>query len=365
MGRTDQFKKRLDEHGAKWTEWRDVEVVSDFGDPDAEYHAVRGGGIGIADQSWRDTLVVTGDDAVPWLQGLVTSDLMDLAEEGSGQLTTAVNNVGRLIAEARVLHMPEMLVLDLEPGVLHDGLLSHLRRHIITEDVTLTDRSEPTARISLYGQDAAALLDGVCDTERPIAGLDEFSGTWGVMGDEDVVVQRVPLVGEPGFDVACSSDAAMRVWNTLVGAGEVTPVGFETIETLRIEAGVPRFGKELTDDRIPLECGLEHAISFHKGCYLGQEIIARLDTRGTPARLLRTLILDAGAAPEEGAEVVSGERAVGEVISSVWSPALESPIALAYVKRKYNDIGTELEVEARTARVEALGYALASARSAV
>jgi folate-binding protein YgfZ len=371
MSRTEEFKGRLDAHNAKWSTWREVDVVSDFGDPDAEYHAVRGDGtesahIGLVDQSWRDTLVVTGDDAVPWLQGLVTSDLFELAEEGSGQLTTAVNNVGRLIAEARVLHMPEMLVLDLEPGVLHEGFLSHLRRHIITEDVTLIDRSEQTARISVYGQDAAALLDEVCDTERPVSGLDEFAGTWGAMGQEDVVIQRVPLVGEPGFDVACSSEAALLVWNTLVDAHEhVTPVGFETIETLRIEAGVPRFGKELTEKRIPLEAGIEHAISFHKGCYLGQEIIARLDTRGTPARLLRTLVLEGGAAPKEGAKVQRDERSVGEVISSVWSPALQKPIALAYVKRKYNDIGTELEVEARTARVEGLGYALASAPSAV
>jgi aminomethyltransferase len=365
MSRTDQFKKRLDEHGAKWTQWREVEVVREFGDPDAEYHAVRDGGIGLADQSWRDTLVVAGDDAVPWLQGLVTSDLFALAEQGSGQLTTAVNNVSRLIAEARVLHMPDMLVLDLEPGVLQAGFLSHLRRHIITEDVKLIDRSEHTARISLYGNAAAAVLERECETEHAISSLDEFSCTWGAMGDEDVVIQRVPLVGEPGFDVACSSEAALLVWNTLAHAEDVTPIGFETIETLRIEAGVPRFGKELTDDRIPLECGLEHAISFHKGCYLGQEIIARLDTRGTPARLLRTLVLEAGAAPEEQAEVFSDERAVGEVISSVWSPALQKPIALAYVKRKYNDIGTELEVEARAARVEELGYALASARSAV
>ncbi|QDG51642.1 aminomethyl transferase family protein [Persicimonas caeni] len=366
MSRTKAFKEQLDEHGAKWSEWRAVEVVGDFGDPDTEYHAVRGEGLGLADHSWRETLVVTGSDAVPWLQGLVTSDLFQLAEEGSGQITTAVNQVGRLIAEARVLHMPEMLVLDLEPGVLEAGLLSHLRRHIITEDVTLVDRSEQTARVSLYGEQAAELLDRVCDTEHRVTSLEEFAGTWGAMGDEDVVIQRVPLTGGPGFDVSCASEAADRVWRTLIDANDaVTPVGFDTLETLRIEAGVPRFGKELTEERIPLEAGLDHAISFNKGCYLGQEIIARLDTRGTPARLLRTLVLGEGAAPRVGADIEREGKVVGQVVSSVWSPRLQKPIALGYVKRNHNEVGTDVEVEARPASVEALGYALASTSAKV
>ena len=355
--RIDAFKKRLDGHGAQWMEWRGEQVVQHFGDPDEEYRAVRSGGVGLADHSWRDTLVVMGSDSVPWLQGLVTSDLLELAEEGSGQLTTAVNNTGRLIAEARVLHMPEMLLLDLEPGILGD-FLPHLRRHIITEDVQLVDRSEATARLSLYGHDAADLLDRLGETVRPVSALGPFEATWGALGDEDIVVQRVPTAGEPGFDVSCATEAALRVWNSL--AEHATPIGFEPLETLRIEAGVPRFGKELTEKRIPLEAGLEHAISFDKGCYLGQEIIARLDTLGTPARLLRTLVFDGGAAPNEGASVERDQRSVGEVVSSVWSPLLEAPIALAYVKRDHNDIGNEVEVEGRTARVAALGVALGS-----
>lgn len=363
MSRTDDFKQRLDARDANWTDWRGVEVVADFGDPDSEYRAVRGEGVGLVDHSYRDTLVMTGSDAVPWLQGLVTSDLRELVEEGSGQLTTAVNDKGRLIADARVLHIPEMLILDLEPGLLTDGLLSHLRRHVITEDVQLVDRSEATARLSLYGESAAALLDDLCETAHPVGSLDVYGGTWGALGDQDIIIQRVPLVGEPGFDIACASEAAGGLWERLLGASDaVVPVGFDTVETLRIEAGVPKFGKELTEKRIPLEAGLEHAISFEKGCYLGQEIIARLDTLGTPARLLRTLVFQGGAAPEEGAAVERDGKSVGEVVSSIWSPLLEAPAALAYVKRKHNDLGTELEVEARPVTVEALGAPLARAR---
>jgi folate-binding protein YgfZ len=370
MSRSDDLKKRLDAKGARWMEWRGVEVAADFGDPEREYRAVRTSGLGIADRSWRDTLVVTGVDGVSWLQGLVTSDLRELVREGSGQLTTAVNLVGRLIAEARVLHMPDILLLDLETGILAGEFLPHLRRHVITEDVTLLDRSEQTARLGVFGRRSAAFLQQLFSQKngelvRPVGALELFEGAWGSLAGRDVVIQRIPMTGGPGYDISCASEDAAELWDILMSAGELTPVGFETLETLRIEAGVPRFGKELTEKRIPLEAGLDEAISFNKGCYLGQEIIARLDTRGTPARLLRTLVFEGGAAPEVGAAVeVFSEKGdsknVGEVVSSVWSPQLNAPIALAYIKREHNEIGNEVQVEGRPARVEALGYSLAS-----
>ncbi|AWV90957.1 YgfZ/GcvT domain-containing protein [Bradymonas sediminis] len=367
MGRTETLKSRLDAKGAKWMTWRDREVVADFGDPAREYEAVRGGGLGLVDRSGRDTLVLAGEDAVSWLQGLVTSDLRELVREGSGQLTSAVNLVGRLIAEARVLHMPEMLVLDLEPGVLADGFLSHLKRHLITEDVQILDRSAQTSRLGIFGERAAAFLQKHCTLAHPMGSRAMFEGTWGSLGDHDIVVQRVPTTGGPGYEIACATEEVADIWDLLMATAELTPVGFETLETLRIEAGIPRFGVELTEERIPLEANLDHAISFTKGCYLGQEIIARLDTRGTPARLLRTLVFEGGAAPEVGAEVeVEGAKnAVGEVVSSVWSPRLNTSIALAYIKRKYNEIGDEVRVETRKAIVQPLGYPLDSTRDSV
>lgn len=367
MGQIEALKKRLDAQGAKWTQWRGMDVVADFGDPAREYHAVRSSGLGLVDRSGRDTLVLTGEDSVSWLQGLVTSDLRELVREGSGQLTTAVNLIGRLTADARVLHMPDMLVLDLEPGVLDAGFLSHLKRHLITEDVLLLDRSKQTSRLGVFGERAGAFLQKTCTLAHPVGSREMFEGTWGSLGEHDIVLQRVPTSGGPGYEIACASEEVADVWDLLMDAGELTPVGFETLETLRIEAGVPRFGVELTDKRIPLEAGLEHAISFTKGCYLGQEIIARLDTRGTPARLLRTLVFEGGAAPEVGAdvEVEGSKRAVGEVVSSTWSPQLNTSIALAYIKRKHNEIGGEVLVETRTAIVQPLGYPLASTRNSV
>ena len=383
MGRHDELRVRLDRAGANWRTWRGRKVVADYGDPNKEYHAVRTDGIGLVDRSWRDTLVVAGPDAASWLQGLVTSDLRELVRQGAGQLTTMVNAVGRLIADARVLALPELLMLDLEPELIETEVRAHLERHIFSEDVTILDRSEQTARLALFGRGAAALLQSLATgLSRPVGALEAYEGSWGLIEDMDIVIQHVVLTGGPGYEVSCAAEDAPAIWDLLMATGKLTPVGFETIETLRIEAGVARFGKELSEQRIPLEAGLNSAVSFNKGCYLGQEIIARLDTRGKPARLLRTLVFEGGAAPREGAsvlewvdeaEVYEAEQAqpdkdgphkegkkIGEVLSSIWSPMLKKPVALAYIKRGYNEIDTQVSVDTRPATVQPLGYVLAS-----
>lgn len=358
--RTEIFRGRLDALGASWGDaagQAERQIVRDFGDPDSEYQAMRHEGAGLVDLSDRDTLVVTGSDSVPWLQGLVTNDLFQLAEEGSGQRTCIVNVNGRLLAAPRVLHVPEMLVMDLEAGEV-DEVTGHLRHHIITEDVRLADRTEATARLGLFGPAAAEALDAVAALERPAATLEGYAGTWGAIGAADVIVQHVAWTGGKGLLLSVDRGDAAAVWDVLAADERVRPAGQETLETLRVEAGIARFGVELDGKIIPLEAGLKASISFNKGCYLGQEIIARLDSRGQPAKLLRTLVFDGGAAPRPGADITHEGKSVGEVRAAVWSPLAAAPIALGYVKRKHNEIGTHVEIDGRQARVERLGWAL-------
>ncbi|MFB6350516.1 MAG: folate-binding protein YgfZ, partial [Bradymonadaceae bacterium] len=319
----------------------------------------------LVDRMERETLVFTGNEAIPWLQGLVTNDLLDLVEEGAGQWNCVTNVNGRMIGDMRLLHVPELLLADLEPASLNDGVMSHFRQQIIMEDVTLTDRTETTGRLGMFGPQAAAILGSAVSLKDDPSALGEFEGTWGRIAGADVIVQAVPVAGEPGFDISFDRDRARAVWQALEEAGgeSVAPVGHDALETLRIETGVPRFGVETGDEVIPLEANLRHLISFDKGCYLGQEIIARLDTRGTPAKRLRTLVFDGGAAPavEADIEPEGGGREVGGVVSSVWSPLLDAPIALGYVKRRHYDVGGTVEVEGREARVEELGFPLSAA----
>ncbi|MFU8802730.1 MAG: YgfZ/GcvT domain-containing protein [Bradymonadaceae bacterium] len=341
----ESYRSHLESLGARWAVDGEERWVESFGDVADEYGAVAESGLGLIDRSERETLVITGDDAIPWLQGLVTSDLFELAEEGSGQIGCAVNQNGRLIADVRFLHVPELLLIDLERG-RREALLSHLRRHIIMEKVKVTDRTEQTGRIGVYGARAASLLEGVADLAHPLSERGDYQGSWGSVGEEDVIVQRLPWLGYEGFEIYCGADGALNVWRALEEADpEARPLGNEAFEMLRIEAGMPRFGVELGEKVIPLEANLNEAISFEKGCYLGQEIIARLDTLGTPARLLRRLLIEADEVPAPGTKLLAEGKSVGEIIRAIRSPKYGQPMALGYVKRKHNDVGTVLDLE--------------------
>jgi len=359
--RSESYRAYLNVLDAEWgmAEYPKLEasraVVQTFDDPDDAYWAVRRDGAGLVDRSERETLVVTGEDAVPWLQGLVTNDLVELVNEGSGQFNCATNTHGRMVADMRVVHIPEMLMLDLEPGTLGEGgFLSHLRQNIIMEDVELGNRTPNSGRLGLYGPSAPEIVASLANWDRPVDELDDYDAAWGVVDGCEVIVQSNPLVGEPGYDFYLDRGELLTLWRRIedVGGGDVVPCGHETLETLRIESGRPRFGVETGDDIIPLEAGLAADVSFEKGCYLGQEIIARLDSRGQVAKKLRMLMFDGGAAPAVGATVEADGRDSGSVVSSVWSPLADGPIALAFIKRNAYDVGGEVTVEGRTASVK-------------
>jgi folate-binding protein YgfZ len=356
--RTDEFRQRLERAGAQWSERGEV---SRYGDVETEWRAVRLGGVGLADRSTRETLVMTGPDAIPWLQGLVTNDLFALAEEGSAQRTHAVNRLGRAIADARVVHVPDHIVIDLEPGTIASGFLGHLRRHIITEDVRLADVTATTGRLGVYGLGAGELLGAAGEWSRAPGSLTEYEAAWGEVAGEEVIALRAPLTGEPSYELFLSREGAARVWAALSDDPSVRHVGEEALEELRREAGVPRFGVEYDEKVIPIEADLNDTISYDKGCYLGQEIVHRLDTKGKPAKFLRVLDPGEGVAFEVGDAITAGGKKVGEVRDVFASRSLGRALAHAYVKRGAYDVGARVEVAERgEATVRALGWALAS-----
>ena len=303
-------------------------------------YAIATQSVGVANRSNRGTVVATGTEVIPLLQGVVTSDVFALAEEGAGQLSTAVNAKGRLVCDLRLLHVDEMLLMDFEPGMVEDGVVSHFRANVMMEDAKFTDRTAHTGRVCVVGPLAAERLQAAGKLARPLDRLAQYHGTWGEVAGVEAIVQRIPTYGVPAYDLYVPSDALDRVVS-----GLDAPAVDEALETLRIEAGIPRWGAELDEKIIPLEAGLDPAISYDKGCYVGQEIIARLDTLGTPARLLRKLVAADAETLPVGAEVSDGTRSVGDVRSAAYSPAHERGIALAYVKRDFNDIGRKLIVD--------------------
>ena len=151
MGRTQTYEALLRKRGANFGDWLGVPVVEHFGSPDAEYTVASGGGdgFGLADHSGRGTVVASGTEVIGLLQGIVTSDVFDLAEPGAGQHSTAVNSNGRLVCDVRFLHGPDdMLIMDFEPGLVEGGVVSHFRANVMGEDAKFTDRSSSTSRVS-------------------------------------------------------------------------------------------------------------------------------------------------------------------------------------------------------------------------
>lgn len=354
--RTDEFHARLADARAQWSNEQPPRVLR-YIDPMQEYWAVRdgGGSLGLIDRSDREVLVIHGKDTIPWLQGLVTADLMTLEQEGSGLRSSMVNQVGKAIADMRVLHLPDMLVIDLEPGNLarHD-LLQHFNHHIIMEKVTLEDRTLHTSTLTLTGATAASTLDRAGFFDTPISRIDAlYHGTWGKILGRPVVIQRVELTGEPTFDILCAREDAPIIWDRLLDMEpRIRPIGFEALEMLRLEAGVVRFDgeHEYHGKIIPIEANLNDTISYTKGCYLGQEVIHRLDTRGKPAKMLRALLPSSSPAPDDTLapgmtlQNEAGKK-VGELVRVSLAPTREDlPFAWAYIKRGAYEPGTLLNL---------------------
>jgi tRNA-modifying protein YgfZ len=284
---------------------------------DAQYRQLREE-CGLADRSSRGKLTLGGADAVEYLQSQLTSDVEALAP-GEGQYAALLDRKGHIQADMRVLRTAAgELWVDTEPEGL-EAARDHLQTYRIGRQVELADVTAERAILSLIGPRSAevaglaALPEHAC-RPAPVAGVECLAvGTAG------------------GVDLIAAAADAARLRGALLDAGAVE-VGAEAVEILRIEAGTPRFGAEMGAETMPAEAGIvERAVSFDKGCYIGQEPVARLHYRGRPNRSLRGLRLSAPAAA--GAPLRLGEKEVGRVGSACVSPAL-GPIALAIVRRE-------------------------------
>jgi tRNA-modifying protein YgfZ len=302
-------------------------------------------GCGLLDRSERGKLALTGTDAKSFLAGQVTNDIEGLTG-GAGCYAAFLTHKGKMLGDLRVLAVDEPvpeLLLDTERATLQ-ALFDMIRRFKIGYDVELHKRTLQRGLLSLVGPGARAVA-GAQDLPAQ-----EHAHRAGAIGDRPARL----VVTDVGVDVLCDAGDAEAVRAALLDAG-ATPVSEAAAEILRVERGRPRYGAELDDSTIPQEAGLnERAVSFTKGCYVGQETVARLFYRGKPNRHLRGLRLSEPA--PTGAELRLGERVVGHVASSLVSPA-HGPIALALVRREA-PVGETVAVEGgATAEVVALPFA--------
>jgi folate-binding protein YgfZ len=304
------------------------------------------------DRTEEGRIEVRGTDRIGWLQGLLTNDVAAL-HAGQGCYSAYLTPQGRMITDLRVLVRDRACWLDL-PGVASERVLQRLETFIISEDVELRDLRSTTIRLSVHGPTSAlvvarALVPGDAGSGPAIAALPEHGhlALRAPMGE--VVVASSCDLGVPGVDLYADASARDALVTALERGGAVS-LGVDTWEACRIEAGRPRYGADMDENTIPLEAGIEdRAISFTKGCYVGQEVIVRVRDRGQ-GRVARRLM---GLAAEDtetvtwatvsaGDPLFAGDRDVGRVTSATFSPSLRTTIALGYVHRDHAVEGQRL-----------------------
>ena len=310
------------------------------------------------DRSDRGRLVVSGADRATYLQGLLTNDIAALTA-GHGHYAAYLTAQGRMIADLFVYELGDVILLT-TIGAVKDTVLGKLAQFIFTEDVTLGDVTDAFAQTAVIGPLAAAAVSAAMSgvSEAVLTALPEHGAVRAFFGGAPAIVTRVTDAGEPGFDVFVERVQTHAFRAALRQDGVVT-MDAHTAEAIRIEAGVPLFHKDMDEETIPLEAGIEsRAISFTKGCYVGQEVIIRVLHRGhgRVARKLVGLVVDGASAPAPGAVARIGDREVGVVTSSAQSPALNRPIALAYLQRDFMAPATVVVVDGMSATVTPLPF---------
>jgi folate-binding protein YgfZ len=319
--------------------WR---LPSSYGDASAEYRAVRGGGAGVADLSSRGRIEVRGSEAVQFLNGLITNDVKALSE-GAWMRAAFPNVQGRLISETRVLRIAQDgFFFDTESSS-HERVLKTLERFTLAGDFHVKDLTDDIAHLSIQGAGSSGVVKACLGEEA--ATIERWRVHPVLWQNQTLQVIRDSHTAEDGFELFVPSSEAASLWEAILVAG-AEAVGNDALEILRIEAGRARYGVDVDETNVVLEAVPDEAVSFTKGCYIGQEIIARIHWRGHVAKKLTGLVFDDEGAPARDDKIRSADgKEIGRLTSVTFSPRVGSLIALGYVKYDYLAPGTKVHVQ--------------------
>jgi folate-binding protein YgfZ len=340
---------------AKFDELNGTEVVADYGDWPAEHIALHEA-VGVIDLSFRSRICLTGADRVRLLHGQVTNDVKKL-RVGEGCYAAITTAKGKMESDLNIYALADELLLDFEPG-LTEKISQRLGKFIVADDVQIMDATPHYGLLSVQGPKAPDVIDalGLIGRDALSCVQADRQASPTMVKISDVTLGEIYLannsrLGTSGFDLFVPNNSLGAVADKLIAAakqigGQVC--GWTAVETARIEAAIPRFGADMDETNIPLECGIEsRAIVYNKGCYIGQEVINRIHSVGHVTRELRGLRLanDLKTLPHRGDKLFHAGKEVGYVTSAVKSPTLSANIALGYVRRETNQIGNELTLQ--------------------
>jgi len=300
---------------------------------ESEYAALRGGAM-LVDRSHRARMSLHGEGRAETLTGLVTNDVAALAA-GYGQYAAALTPRGKIIADVRILARDDDLLVDV-PARAAPGWLAMVRKYVNPRATRYVDETDALGDIGVFGERAREIVGAVTGIDAEVlASLVPYAHTKASCDDLELTVARAPDIAVEGYELFVPAEGLVRVWRRATQLG-ATPAGLDAWEIARIEAGRPEWGIDIDESTIPQEANLDdlHAISYTKGCYTGQETVARVHFRGHVNRHLRGLSHPGFAALPRGAQLLdSQDKVVGDVRSSSVSPRLGG-IALAMVRRE-------------------------------
>ncbi len=346
--------------GAHFAPVGDWDMPAHYGDPVAEHHAVRQG-VGMADLSHRGTLRITGDDRVTWLQSIISNDILPL-QPGQWLPSGFLSHKGKMLSYFRVYRLEESLFVE-DMGEVGDATYQAFKKFLLYGTKAKMQNCVDTWGILLVGGPKAPPL---LQQALGLAVADVPAGSFLThdLNGQSILLARTQETGECDVEIFAPRDALEQVWQRVWEAGktfDLRAVGTQARESLRIEAGIPKLGPDVNDQIVPPEANLEgKAFSLSKGCYPGQEVVARMDTYGNVKRRLVGLVIDAqeNGIPPAHAKVFSEDREVGWISSATHSPTLNATIALGFPLRDFSAPGTALNVEINGQRRSAVVRAL-------
>lgn len=344
--------------GATFEDTAGWKMPAHYGGWRAEYQAVRQA-VGLADISHRGRLRVTGEDRTKWLQSIISNDVLPV-KPGQGLYSSLLTHKGKMLSYFRVYPQADSVLIE-DVGEIGETTLQTLKKFLLYgTKAKIENLADTWGLLLLSGPKACDLIQTMFQIDlalsKPLSATSiEFEG-------RSVLLLGTEETGEVDIELLAPAESLPALWERVIAAGGpfgLRPIGTQAREALRMEAGLPKAGPDLNEEIVPPEANLEgKAFSLSKGCYPGQEVVARMDTYGSVRRHLVGLVLQEALVPPHGAKLFSGDREVGWISSATTSPQLGNVIAFGYPLRDFSKPETPLTVELDGRRVEATVHAL-------
>ena len=353
----------LQEHaqglGASTGEYRGATTAARFSDPQREFAALREG-CGVYDLGYRAKISLTGSDRVRWLNGMVTNNIRDLAL-GHGVYAFLLNPQGHILGDLYAYNRAESLVIDSDSSQV-DKILATFDHYIIMDDVEVKNLNPELTALGIAGPKARNVLRAT-DVQIPeLQPLQLHTVACDCQcGCLNCIIVRGDNPMADAYEIWLAPAHVKPLWDALVKGG-ATPVGSEALELRRIVSGIPLYGVDIRERDLPQETEQARALNFNKGCYVGQEIVERIRSRGAVHRKFSGFVADAAAVITPGDKIVAGEKEVGEITSAarVQFPAGDKSVAVGYIRREAGTPGREVAIAAVRATVVQLPEGLFS-----